>query len=85
MIIRFQIPVILRVLSIQFPTDAPKQITDAAIMSPYIAVSRRFSGASFIMYNPPANHHLDKIQTQIILNINEYRYFNTFSSYDYDA
>ena len=73
-----QIPVILRVLSIQFPTDAPKQMTDAAMMSPYIAVSRRFSGASFIMYNPPANHHLDKIPTQNILNKNDYKCLDNF-------
>ena len=49
---------ILLVLSIQFPTDAPKQMTEAAIIRPYKAVSLKLPGASCIIYNPPANHHL---------------------------
>ena len=53
------IPLILRVLSIQFPTDAPKHITVTEITNPYTAVSRKVPGASFIIYSPLANHHLD--------------------------
>ena len=52
-------PFILRVLSIQFPTDAPKHITVTEITNPYTAVSRKVPGASFIIYSPLANHHLD--------------------------
>ena len=52
------LPVNRLVLSIQFPTDAPKHMTEAAMMRPYRAVNRKLPGASFIIYNPPANHHL---------------------------
>ena len=54
-------PVNRLVLSIQFPTDAPKHMTEAAMMRPYRAVNRKLPGASFIIYNPPANHHLSGI------------------------
>ena len=55
------LPVNRLVLSIQFPTDAPKHMTEAAMMRPYRAVNRKLPGASFIIYNPPANHHLREI------------------------
>ena len=55
------LPVSRLVLSIQFPTDAPKHMTEAAMMRPYKAVNLKLPGASFIIYNPPANHHLSGI------------------------
>ena len=66
-------PLILRVLSIQFPTDAPKQITEAETTNPYSAERRKVAGASLIMYRPLANHHLNLKQgidliVYIILN-----------------